>query len=67
MTATGWTPLLPKGGSYGRASRPNATSIVAIRNVRFTSIRDIESVATTFRFGSKAVIADRMAIVSKGR
>jgi hypothetical protein len=31
-----------------------ATSTVAIWNVRFTSIRDIESVATTFRIGSTA-------------
>ena len=31
---------------------PNTTSTVAIRNVRFTSTCDVESVATTFRFGS---------------
>jgi len=29
--------------------------IFAIGYIRFTSIRDIESVATTFRFGSKPV------------
>ena len=33
---------------------PIEASKAAIRNGCFTSVRDIESVATTFRFGSKA-------------
>jgi hypothetical protein len=35
-----------------RGVRPTATSTDAIRYVHSTSIRDIKSVATTFRFGS---------------
>jgi hypothetical protein len=33
-------------------TRPNATSVVPICYVRFTSICDVEAVATAFRFGS---------------
>ena len=45
--------LRPEQGIPG--IRPTATYAVAICYVRFTSIRDIESVATTFRFESKRV------------
>jgi hypothetical protein len=46
MTALPRTPVLPEATLVGAASRPTATSNATIRNVPFTSIRDVALTAS---------------------
>ena len=46
------TPVLPDATPVGPPTCPLATFAVAICNVSFTSICDVQSSATNFRFGS---------------
>jgi hypothetical protein len=67
---TAWssaTPACRLGAASSFAFRPTATSANAVGYARFTSIRDIGSVATTFRLVSKLGAGTTRQRASEGR